>query len=436
MRAPQHGAEASTWDMKKLLGAMFKLFDESPSRRADYERVTSAENESDFPLRFCSHRWVENEIVARRAQVIWPKIVEVKYWKTLPKSKQPGQGKPEKNKSYQTLLKNYTDPIVLLRIAFFEEISRKLNKFLRRFQTDAPMVPFLVDTIEEVLRDFCSKFILDDVMKKAEKTLDLVKLDMMNVNIHKPSTDFGFSLRHDMMVLKKSGKVNDTQIFNFKRDVKAFLSALCSHIVKKTPVQSHFARCARALNPIHIAEFPDSCQKLFNHILQKLVNTQHISSEFVDESKVQYAAFLQNIVKADKTNFQNYSTDDNKLDEFFIGYVEDHARYNKFAEIMKIVFTLSHGQASVERGFSVSKNLLVENLQESSLIAQLRVVDYMDANCYEPYHFPMKKDLIQSVRNSYKKYSQSVAKKRKENVQKEKQKKAQPVSSEISSLEK
>ena len=172
---------------------MFKFFDESPSRKADYERVTSAENESDFPLGSCSHRWVENEIVARRAQVIWPKIVEVvKYWKTLPKSKQPGQGQPEKNKSYQTLLKNHTDPMVLLRLGFFEEVSRKLNKFLRRFQTDAPMVPFLVNTIEEVLRDFCSKFILDDVMKKAEKALDLVKLDMMNVNIHKPTTDLGF----------------------------------------------------------------------------------------------------------------------------------------------------------------------------------------------------------------------------------------------------
>ena len=67
------------------------------------------------------------------------------------------------------MLKNYTDPMVLLRLAFFEEVSRKLNKFLCRFQTDAPMVPFLVDTIEKVLRDFCSKFILDDVMKKSRE---------------------------------------------------------------------------------------------------------------------------------------------------------------------------------------------------------------------------------------------------------------------------
>ena len=119
-----------------------------------------------------------------------------------------------------------------------------------------------------------------------------------------------------------------TQIFNFKRDVKAFLSALCSHIVKTTTVQSHFARWARALTPIHMVESPDSCRKLFNHILQKLVYTQHITSEFADESKVQYVAFLQNIVKADKTYFQNYSIEDNKLDEFFIGYVEDHAPYN------------------------------------------------------------------------------------------------------------
>ena len=37
-----HGAKASSWKLKELLSAMYKIFDESPSRRADYESLTSA----------------------------------------------------------------------------------------------------------------------------------------------------------------------------------------------------------------------------------------------------------------------------------------------------------------------------------------------------------------------------------------------------------
>ena len=92
----QHGEEASKWHIKKLLVAMFKIFHESPSRRADFENVTGC-GENDYPLQFSAHRWIEDEVVARRAQVVWPKLVEVlRYWQSLPKSKQPGQGKPEK----------------------------------------------------------------------------------------------------------------------------------------------------------------------------------------------------------------------------------------------------------------------------------------------------------------------------------------------------
>ena len=39
-------------------------------------------------------------------------------------------------------------------------------------------------------------------------------------------------------------------------------------------------------------------------------------------------------------------------------------RYRKCWTVFKIVFTLSHGQAAVEKGFSANKELLVENLQQ------------------------------------------------------------------------
>ena len=43
---------------------MFKIFDESPSRRSDYENTTEALT-SDYPQKICSHFWVENDIGRR-----------------------------------------------------------------------------------------------------------------------------------------------------------------------------------------------------------------------------------------------------------------------------------------------------------------------------------------------------------------------------------
>ena len=45
--------------------------------------------------------------------------------------------------------------------------------------------------------------------------------------------------------------------------------------------------------------------------------------------------------------------------------------------VFKLLLCLSHGQASVERGFSVNSNLLVENMHEDSLIAQRISHDHM-----------------------------------------------------------
>ena len=44
------GENASGWKLKTLLSSMFKIFHESPSRRADYELLTEA-LESDYPLK-------------------------------------------------------------------------------------------------------------------------------------------------------------------------------------------------------------------------------------------------------------------------------------------------------------------------------------------------------------------------------------------------
>ena len=102
-RAFQNAENSKDWNIKKVLSAMHKIFHECPSKRADYEKVSLA-TEEDYPLLFCVTRWVENQLVAKKAQSIWPKIVAVlDFWSTLPKSKKPDGGDPKANKSYHVL---------------------------------------------------------------------------------------------------------------------------------------------------------------------------------------------------------------------------------------------------------------------------------------------------------------------------------------------
>ena len=181
-----HGAKASSWKLKELLSAMYTIFDDSPSRRADYESLTSA-TDKDYALKFCFHRWIENELVARRAQKIWPKYVEIiEFWRGLSKSKQPGKGKEGQNKKYDRLIiEHEKDVLVPLKLQFFEEVAKQLNSFLIKFQTDSPMVPFLVESLENMIQKFCSMFILTDVLEKAQSTVKLLKLNVTDKNIHK-----------------------------------------------------------------------------------------------------------------------------------------------------------------------------------------------------------------------------------------------------------
>ena len=55
-----------------------------------------------------------------------------------------------------------------------------------------------------------------------------------------------------------------------------------------------------------------------------------------------------------------------------------NAKYAKLWEVFQIIFALSHGQAAVERGFLINNELMVENMEEESLIASCFVYDTMN----------------------------------------------------------
>ena len=124
----------------------------------------------------------------------------------MPKSKQPGGGDPKANKSYQVLLSKCIDQLLTVKFQFFEEIAAKMNLFENRFQTDTPIVPFIVATLDKLIRYMCSKFIMNDASEKAKATISLINLSMLDRNIQKVTTEVSFGLKSHLKDLKKRKK--------------------------------------------------------------------------------------------------------------------------------------------------------------------------------------------------------------------------------------
>ena len=73
--AIKHCKNASTWDIKKPLSAMYKICYKSSSLWSDYEKLKSV-SLTDYPLKICSYWWAENENVAKKPYIVWPKLKE------------------------------------------------------------------------------------------------------------------------------------------------------------------------------------------------------------------------------------------------------------------------------------------------------------------------------------------------------------------------
>jgi hypothetical protein len=102
----------------------------------------------------------------------------------------------------------------------------------------------------------------------------------------------------------------------------------------------------------------------------------------------------------------NVSTTD-RLDEFYFKLLDHQPAYANVWQVFKMILVLSHGNAAVESGFSVNGDMLIENLHESSLVAQRMVYDsikyaggVMEVNIDKP--------MLQYVRGARSKYEQAL----------------------------
>ena len=134
------------------------------------------------------------------------------------------------------------------------------------------------------------------------------------------------------------------------------------------------------IDPRKMATDSDACTAKIKRVLSLMVQNRRLSNNECDTIMGEFSDFLHDQVSLHRDNFVSsdpYSADD-RLDVFSLETM-DKAAYGHLWKVVAQVLLLSHGQASVERGFSVNKQMEVTNLQEDTFVAQRLVHDHITA---------------------------------------------------------
>lgn len=383
------------WDIVGFLRALYNLLKDSPARRAAFTHVTSI---TTFPKKFCAIRWCENVAVAERALDLLPHI-EL-FIKEMEKEKSIN------SKSCQIVAKHIYDPLLAAKLEFFKCFASDLEPFLRRYQTDQPLAPFLFADLTAVIATQVNRFVKPEVVSTAAtlKDLKFTEKNLLEVGL----VDIGIATKHAISkATKKYGKLKDQTIHSFRDNCKKALLKFSTKMLEKSPLRYRLTKGLSAFDPKVVENFPVAKSRM-DLLLRILLESNWVSSSIVDKCMREYETSCNNSNVVDAVKSYDRKI---RIDKFWGDLFGGEC--SNLYKVLKIVCTLSHGNANVERGFSINADCIVENMHEELLIARRCIFDKV-TSLGGIHNLVIEKPLIHAARNSYSRFVEAKNAKKKE----------------------
>jgi hypothetical protein len=359
-------------------------------------------------LKFCKCRWLENSCVAERALKIWSNIK--KYVECCQSRSNIGLFQSSestvtlnipKSVAFQTIKQACNDSLFLAKLTFFKTLNDEFIPFLLQYQTDSPLMPFLAEDWHKLLLSLMNRFLLRDVLSTCHSPAKLGKLDVLSKSNQRElkDIDIGFATKQ---LLNTSG-VSERQKMEFRVDCRLFLQNAVSKLLERSPIHYSIVRNARCLSPLVMSGNINDASRNMRSLLQCLLKARRLQPEVCDQAARQYEQFCQIVVADNILAFRGFSSQTQRVDTFLASYLLKDENYIHFFAVVKMICCLFVGQGAVERGFSINKELLSDNMREKSLVAQRQVQDAVSA-VGGVLNVSITKPLLAAVRSSRNKY--------------------------------
>ena len=154
-------------------------------------------------------------------------VTIVHFWKKLRKSKQ------SKCDSCNIVKDAIDDPLTVAKLEFFICGAGLLEPYLKSYQSDQPMVPFIYFDLKKVVTCLLKLFVKAEVIDNC-KTFDLVNIDLdKKSNFHELNNmTLGFASEKTLKDLKKDVVIEDSDAKQFRLGCRTFLTQMMKNYSK------------------------------------------------------------------------------------------------------------------------------------------------------------------------------------------------------------
>lgn len=266
------------------------------------------------------------------------------------------------------------------------------------------MDPFLFGDLTHQIKTQVERIVLPKVLQKTP----FHKIDLVEKNlIPAKSVSLGIATKSSIRKANEKCHVDDTKILNFREDVKKALLKFVKNLLDKSPIHYKLTKAISCFDP-KVAGQQNVSKVRMESLLTILLENKWATNVNVDIILREYVALCSSPLMIEE--FKNYSRNE-RLDHFWVR----HTANNEFLNLRKIwslVSTLSHGNANVERGFSVNSECIVDNMREELLVARRCIYDAV-ISIGGLKNLVIEKPLIHSARNAYSRYKEHMKTKEK-----------------------
>ena len=218
----------------------------------------------------------------------------------------------------------------------------------------------------------------------------------------------------------------------FWTNCKTFLLTLITHLLRRNPLKYTIIKNLNCLDPALVCnpELKSKNKNKIECILNHLVRTSLVQITDCDQVLDEFGNFLA--LSLPVTAFQQF-TDTDRLDTIYYNLLSGNQNNVQLWPVVKMLLLLSHGQASMERGFSINNTVADVNMSASNLIARRLVKDHVNA-IGGLENMTITKELMAHARVARSRYQASLLEKQQSKKQSQKNEKRKLQEEEVSHL--
>lgn len=310
------------------------------------------------------------------------------------------------SKNYGDFAYAVKDKMFLPKVSFFGFLADEMEPFLTKFQTNAPMVPFLHSELTTLVENLANRVVKPEVLQTSAISVDYSRSENL---ISAAVIDLGFATKTALKNNPKSPSGKDVLVF--RRDCRDAIVGVLKKLQEKSPLKYKMTVALSCLDPAVVCDKPDDAKSRFDDCLEVLVNKGFVSSSHAENAKREYADRCRTQSVFVRDLLQSYSRNC-RVDKLWVDVLRQNPAPN-FFDVLTLILIMSHGQGTLERGFSANEDCLVPNLDEKSLTAQRIVYDSV-MNKGGLDKMMIDKRMIQDAGSAHGRYQDYMVAKRKE----------------------